>query len=76
MRRRVIFSNHASKQRVERKIPKKIVLETIKNPQKILKSYKNRQLLQKQFSGKILEVVMVKEENGLVVITQYFLEKE
>ncbi len=73
---KIIFSDHAKKQLVERKIPKKIVLETIKNPQNKLKSFKNRELLQKRFGGKILEVVIVKEDSVVTIITQYYLEKE
>lgn len=73
---KIIFSDHANKQRVERKIPKKYILETVKNPQNKLKSYRNRQLLQRSFNGKILEVVIVIEEDIAIVVTQYWLERE
>ena len=73
---KIVFSDHANSQRAERKIPKKYILETIKNPGDSLKSFKNRRLLQRQFSGRILEVVTIKEENILTVITEYWLEKE
>lgn len=72
---KIIFSDHAKKQLIERKIPKKIVLETVKNPQKKIKSYKNRELRQRQVSGKILEVVTITEEDIVTVITQYWLER-
>lgn len=73
---KIIFSDHAKSQRIERKISKKFVLETVKNPQTRLKSFRNRTLLQKRFSDKILEVVTVIEDNNLVIITQYWLEEE
>ena len=71
-----IFSDHAKEQLVERKIPKKIVLETVKNPQKKINSYKNRELRQRKFGSKILEVVIIEEDNSIIIITQYWLEKE
>ena len=71
---KIIFSDHAKKQRIERKIPKKYILETVKNPQNKLESFRNRQLLQRKFSGKILEVVTFKEADITTVITQYYLE--
>lgn len=73
---KIIFSDHANNQLIERKIPKKYILETIKNPENNLKSFKNRRLLQRQFSGRILEVVTIKEEDFLTVITEYWLEEE
>lgn len=72
---KIILSDHAKSQRIERKIPKKYILQTIKNPTKKVKSFKDRELLQKSFGGKILEVVIVKEENAVTVITQYYLEE-
>lgn len=72
----IIFSDHAKRQGIERKIAKKYILDTVKNPQKKIKSFRNRQLLQKQFGGKILEVVTAKEDKDLIIITEYWLEKE
>lgn len=73
---RIIFSGHANNQRSERKIPKKYILQTIKNPENNLESFKNRRLLQRQFGGRILEVVTIKEEDVLTVITEYWLEED
>lgn len=69
------LSDHAKKQRIERKIPLKEILQTIKNPESKAKSFQNRRLLQREFSGKILEVVTVKDEDITIVITQYYLEE-
>ncbi|OGE29631.1 hypothetical protein A2867_02085 [Candidatus Daviesbacteria bacterium RIFCSPHIGHO2_01_FULL_40_11] len=73
---KIIFSDHAKNQKFEREIAKKLILETIRSPQNRFKSFRNRELLQRQFGDKILEVVTVKEGENLVVITQYWLEKE
>lgn len=72
----IVFSDHAKKQMIERKIPKKSILEAIKNPENKLSSYRNRELRQKQFNDKILEVVITEEENITIVVTQYYLEEE
>ena len=73
---KIIFSDHAKSQRIERKIPKQYVLETIKTPENKLTSFKNRQLLQRQFGDRILEVVIIQEKDVLTVITEYWLEEE
>lgn len=73
---KIIFSDHAKKQLIERKISKNIVLETVKNPQNKIKSFKNRELRQRRFTGEILEVVVVTEDEIVTIITQYYLEKE
>lgn len=72
---KIIFSDHAKKQRIERKIPLKNILQTIKNPKNKLKSFKDRRLFQREFGAKILEVVTVKEDQVTTVITQYYLEE-
>ena len=72
----IIFSDHAKSQRLERKIPKQHVLTTIKSPQKKVESFKSRQLLQRRFGDRILEVVTIQEDDTLTVITQYWLEED
>lgn len=73
---KIVFSDHAKKQRIARKIPKSYVLQTVKNPQQKLPSFRNSQLSQKQFGGKILEVVTTTDGESIIVVTQYYLEKE
>lgn len=73
---KIIFSDHAKKQYKERKIARKYILETVKNPQKKIKSFKNRQLFQRKFGNKILEAVIIKEDCDIIIITEYWLEKE
>lgn len=73
---KIIFSDHARDQLTERKILKKHVHETVKNPEKKLKSFRGRELRQKVFDDKILEVVIYQGKEDITIITQYFLEKE
>ncbi len=70
------FSEHATDQlKIRSRISKKMVTETINEPDQVIVSYKNRQLYQKTYGKEILEVVAIKEDNKLIVITQYILEK-
>lgn len=71
---KIVFSDHAKEQLKERKIPKRFVLDTISNPEDQEKGYRGRSLLRRQFDGKILEVVMVVEDEQLIIITQYYLD--
>lgn len=70
------FSKHALDQLKSRKIPKARVIETVKKPQKKLKSFKNRKLRRKPFGSKILEVVTITEGSRTTVISQYYLKEE
>ena len=69
------LSDHAKKQRIERKIPLEQIIKTVKNPKIKAKSFKNRELRQREFGDKILEVVVIQEEETLVVVTQYYMEE-
>lgn len=69
------FSDHAEKQIKERKIPKNRVVNVVKKPTREIKSFRNRNLLQKQFGSRILEVVTVIEDTRIIVITAYYLEE-
>jgi hypothetical protein len=52
-----------------------MVLEVMHNPEQVLESYRNRQLYRKQYGNEWLEVVTIKEDNKIIIITQYFLEQ-
>ncbi len=71
---KIKLSDHAKKQRIDRKIPLEQIIKTVKNPKNKAKSFKNRELRQREFGGKILEVVSIKEYNITIVVTQYYLE--
>jgi hypothetical protein len=70
------FSQHALDQlEIRSRITKSMVLEVLKNPDNVSRSYRGRELYSKQYDQELLEVVAVKEDNKLIVITQYFLEQ-
>ena len=76
MQKKILFSEHALEQLQSRKILIKNVHATIRNPENKLKSFRGRELRQKVFGDKILEVVIYESEEIIDVITQYFLEEE
>lgn len=70
------ISEHALEQIRERGIGKIRVLNTIKKPDIKRKSFKNRTLRQRRFSGKMLEVVTITEGSRITVVTAYYPEED
>jgi uncharacterized membrane protein len=71
----IVFSDHARKQLKERYVSKKRTIEAVRNPDKVLASFKNRRLRQRRFGDRILEVVTVTEGSRITVVTSYYLKK-
>lgn len=69
----ILFSTHANMQILRRGITRAKVLDTIKNSDELKVSFRGRQLYQKKFRDRILEVVVVEEDTTLVIITAYYL---
>lgn len=70
------FSGHAKFQLKKRHIPQKLIFSTVKNPDEILPSLKNRRLRRKLVSGKILQAVTITEGSRITVISGYYLRKK
>lgn len=74
---RVEFSKHATMQLGNRpNITKTMILSAINNPDTVKPSYRGRLLYRKLYGNNWLEIVAVKEDNKLIIITQYLLEVE
>jgi hypothetical protein len=73
---KIEFSDHAKDRIKERKISISIVIKTIKNPEQIENSFKNRKLFRRNFRGKTLEIVVIKEKELYTVVTAYYLEED
>lgn len=69
----IVFSDHAKFQLRKRKIPLLLAKKAVKNPDKIIPSYKGRKLRQKVVRGSIIEVVTKTEGSRITVITGYLL---
>jgi len=70
----IVFSEHAKKQLKERNISRERTIETVKSPDAILATFKDRRLRQRRFGGRILEVVTVTEGSRITIITAYYLK--
>jgi hypothetical protein len=71
----IVFSSHSIQRNKIRKIPKKRIVETIKNPQEIINSYRGRTIYRRLYRAKILEVVIKPEHDKIVVVTQYYVKE-
>lgn len=71
----IVFSDHAKLQLKRRRISTNRVLETVRNPQEIRRSFKNRRLRRKTFGVKILQAVTISEGSRITVISGYYLRK-
>lgn len=72
---KIEFSDHSSKQNLDRKIPNSQVRKTISDPSSVLPSFKGRKLFRREFADKTLEVVIVEESGKIVVVTFYYLKQ-
>lgn len=70
---RIEFSEHAKERLKVRKISKLKVLEVINNPERTVRSFRSRKLIQRRYGGKILEVITKVENKKIVVVTAYYL---
>ena len=71
----IIFTKHALVKLEQRKINRQLVIETIKNPELIRVSYNYRQELYRKFSKNYLKVVIKKNKEGILVLTQHWVAK-
>ena len=70
------FSDHAKFQLKKRHISQRTVAETVKNPDEVMPSFKNRRLRRKLVSGKILQAVTITEGSRITVISGYYLRRK
>lgn len=68
-----VLSEHAEEQIKERRVFRKHVFETVRNPDSKEESFKNRRLRRKSFGDKMLEVVTITEGPRITVVTAYYL---
>ena len=72
---RIVLTEHARDRLSQRNIRERDVIQTLKNPDRILKSFGRRKIAVKSIKEKTLEVVFREEKNILIVITSYWLEE-
>ena len=70
------FSDHAKFQLKKRHISQNLITEIVKNPDEMVKSFKNRRLRRKLVGGKILQAVTITEGSRITVISGYYLRRK
>ena len=71
----IVFSEHAKQQLSRRKIPQKLVVDTVRNCKELFSGFKGRKLRRKIIGDKLLEVVTITEGSRIIIITGYYLEE-
>ena len=67
------YSPHANKRSRQRGISKRHVKLTLLKPDIILPADRNRLMARKKLNGKTLEVIYVKENAKIIIVTLYYL---
>lgn len=70
----IVFSRHALIKLEQRRLTKKMVLQTIQKPAYITVVGNQFQAFRK-FGKRYLKVVFARTQNSVIVITQYFVKK-
>ena len=72
---KIIFSDHSEIKIKQRELSKELISKTVIAPDFIIPSYNNLERAYKQFGKLYLEVIFVKEEEILIIITAHWVEK-
>ena len=70
---KIVYSPHAQKRMIERRISKSQIRLTLLDPDLVLQSSRSRLIARKQFGPTTLDIIYVVEHNQTVVITLYLL---
>jgi Domain of unknown function (DUF4258) len=71
----IIFTSHSEEKLNERKITRLQVIEALKKPDKIIRTYGNRVAAFKKLGKLYLKVIYRHEGKDLIIITQHWVEK-
>jgi hypothetical protein len=69
---KIIFSNHARQNMIERRIPKHFVAEALNFPDKIILSRNDRKIVHKQFGNRLLRIIYKETGKVYIIVTVYF----
>lgn len=72
----IVFSDHAKKQLRRRRIPQKLIIHVVRDPQETKVSFKGRRLRRRMHGDKILQAVTVTEGSKITVVSGYYLRKK
>lgn len=73
---KIIYSEHAKQNMLERRIPERVVLEALTFPDKLLDSRKSRKIAQKQIGNRLLRIIYKETEKVYIIITVYYTRSD
>ena len=71
----IVFTQHAILKLKHRSIRKEFVIQTLKKPDRIIDSYKDRKTAFKKFKKIYMKVIFRNEKNNIIIITQHWTNK-
>ena len=71
----IVFTRHATLKLGQRGIGKNLVVKTLKSPDRIIPTYRDRVAAFKKFRRIYLKVIFKKKNNDIIVITQHWVDK-
>lgn len=71
----IILSDHAKIKIKQRKLDRIKIIKTINNPDKVLNSYGNRKIVERNFGKLSLRVIYVKEDNEIIIVTAHWRDE-
>ena len=69
---RIVYSDHARQNMIERRISHEQIEETLFNPEKVTDSNKGRKIAQKTIGSRLLRVVYKEAEKVYIIVTVYY----
>ena len=72
----VVYTNHAEERLAERKIPKAVIENTLKNPDSVVAGTFGKKIAQKLIRNKLLRIIYEDTGDKYLVITAYYAEPE
>jgi len=72
---RILISRHALLKIRQRRISKKLVIETVRSPDLMLPGRSGREELYKRFRTQNLKVVVVRDERVITVVTVHWIAR-
>ncbi|NIQ07198.1 MAG: DUF4258 domain-containing protein [Candidatus Korarchaeota archaeon] len=73
---KLVYTDHAAEKIVERGISKKRIAKAVKNPDAIRKGKFGRKIIHKDIKGKLLRIIVSKENDTYRIITVYYTSPE
>ncbi len=71
LKKKIIYTNHATIRKYERDISDNQILDTIENPDYLLTDSTGRKISRKKINGRLINVIYKDKERYIIIITVY-----